>query len=61
MLETINNTNTAALPTTGLGGSYSDSQIGSDECLKGDTFGGIIVAGVALDAQGRKNAARALE
>lgn len=23
--------------------------IGSDECLKGDTFGGIIVAGVALD------------
>lgn len=28
--------------------------IGSDECLKGDTFGGLIVAAVALDAQGEQ-------
>lgn len=53
MIPGSNNSNPAALPTTGLGGSCP-IQIGSDECLKGDTFGGIIVAGVALDAQGEK-------
>ena len=29
--------------------SYTGTVIGSDECMKGDTFGGIIVAGVKAD------------
>lgn len=42
---------TAPSPATTAGTSC---MIGSDECLKGDTFGGLIVAAVALDAQGEQ-------
>ncbi len=38
--------------------TYTGSYVGSDECMKGDTFGGIVVAGVKANDEQRKQLVR---